>query len=165
MADKLNWQVVQVNFSEDCNVILGQSHFIKTVEDLYEALITSSPSIEFGIGFCEASGDRKIRFDGNAQDLISCAVENAKQIGCGHSFIVVMRKGFPINVLDRIKNCQEVCRVFAATANPLQVIIAETEQGRGIAGVIDGFTPLGVENETEIEDRKALLRKIIGYKR
>ncbi len=165
MADKLNWQVVQVNFSEDCNVILGQSHFIKTVEDLYEALVTSSPSIEFGIGFCEASGDRKIRFDGNAQDLIDCAVENASRIGCGHSFIIVMRKGFPINVLDRVKNCQEVCRVFAATANPLQVLVAETGQGRGIAGVVDGFTPLGVENEADIEDRKTLLRKIIGYKR
>lgn len=165
MAKGLNWHVVQVNFSEDCNVILGQSHFIKTVEDLYEALVTSSPALEFGIAFCEASGDRKIRFDGNAKDLIDCAVENAQHIACGHSFIIVMRKGFPINVLDRVKNCQEVCRVFAATANPLQVLVAESEQGRGIAGVIDGFTPLGVENDKDIEDRKELLRRIIGYKR
>ncbi|MDY3869371.1 MAG: adenosine-specific kinase [Pyramidobacter sp.] len=165
MANGLNWHVVQVNFSEDCNVILGQSHFIKTVEDLYEALVTSSPALEFGIAFCEASGDRKIRFDGNAKDLIDCAVENAQNIACGHSFIIVMRKGFPINVLDRVKNCQEVCRVFAATANPLQVLVAESEQGRGIAGVIDGFTPLGVENDKDIEDRKELLRRIIGYKR
>ena len=164
MAD-IKWQVVQAEFPEDCNVIVGQSHFIKTAEDLYEALVTSSPSIEFGVGFCEASGDCKIRYEGNNQEMVDLAVKNAQKIAAGHTFFVAMRKAYPINVLDRVKNCQEVCRVFAATANPLQILIAETEQGRGIAGVIDGFPPKSVETADDIEARRALLSKIIGYKR
>lgn len=157
--------IVQAEFPEDCNVIVGQSHFIKTAEDLYEAMATSSPVIEFGIAFCEASGDCKIRYEGNSQDLIDLAVKNAQNIACGHTFFIVMRKGYPINVLDRVKNVQEVCRIFAATANPLQILVAQTEQGRGIAGVIDGFPPVGVETAEDIEARRALLSKIIGYKR
>lgn len=164
MSD-IKWQVVQAEFPEDCNVIVGQSHFIKTAEDLYEALVTSCPTIEFGVAFCEASGDCKIRYEGNAKDLIDLAVKNASQIACGHTFFIVLRKAYPINVLDRVKACQEVCRVFAATANPLQILAAQTEQGRGIAGVIDGFPPVGVETEKDIEGRRALLSAIIGYKR
>lgn len=159
------FDIQQIEIPDGCNVIIGQSHFIKTVEDMYEALVTSSPSLEFGIGFCEASGDCLIRRDGNKKDLEDCAVRNARKINAGHVFVVVMRNGFPINVLDRIKNVQEVCRVFAATANPLQVLIADTEQGRGVAGVIDGFRTAGVEDEEGRSRRKNLLRNIIGYKR
>ncbi len=165
MSEIKNWTLVQLDFPSDCNVILGQSHFIKTVEDLYEALATSSPSLKFGIAFCEASGDRLIRFDGNDEELIGIAVDNMTAVGAGHSFLVVLRNGYPINVLNRIKECQEVCRIFAATANPLQVILCESGQGRGVAGVIDGFSPKGVETESDIEGRKTLLRRIIGYKR
>ena len=157
--------IQQVNVPEDCNVIIGQSHFIKTVEDIFEALVTSAPSLEFGIAFCEASGDCLIRHDGNKDDLESMAVKFAGQINAGHTFVITMRNGYPINVLERIKNVQEVCRVFAATANPLQVLIAETEQGRGIIGVVDGFVTRGIEDEAGREWRKNLLRNIIGYKR
>jgi len=161
----MKMEIVSLSFPEGCNVILGQSHFIKTVEDLYEILVTSSPSLDFGVAFCEASGDCLIRWDGNSDELVDLAIKNAELIGAGHSFIVVMKKGYPINVLNNIKNCQEVCRIFAATANPLQVIIVETEQGRGIAGVIDGFHIKGIETEEEIKARRYLLREIIGYKR
>ena len=157
--------VQQITIPEDSNVIVGQSHFIKTVEDLYEALVTSAPSIEFGIAFCEASGDCLIRHDGNCEEMISAAIENAKKINAGHVFVAMLRNCYPINVLGRIKDVQEVCRVFAATANPLQVIIAETEQGRGVTGVIDGFKTTRVETEKDKEGRVALLRDIIGYKR
>ena len=157
--------VVQAEFPEDCNVIVGQGHFIKTAEDLYEAMVTSCPGIEFGIGFCEASGDRKIRYEGNNQEMVDLAVKNAEKIACGHTFFIVMRKAYPINVLDRIKSVQEVCRVFAATANPLQIIVAQTTQGRGIVGVVDGFPPVGVETAEDIEARRSLLSKVIGYKR
>ncbi len=165
MAEIKNWHVVPVEFPEDCNVIFGQSHFIKTVEDLYEILVTSVPGLEFGIAFCEASGDCKIRRDGNAADLVQIAVENACRIGCGHSFIIVIRKGYPINVLNQIKLCQEVCRIFAATANALQVLVCETDQGRGVVGVVDGLAPKGVEDDGDVAARKSLLRDIIGYKR
>lgn len=165
MVAECKFDVQQIEIPDECNIIIGQSHFIKTVEDIYEALVTSSPSIEFGIGFCEASGKCLIRRDGNKQDLEDCAVINARKINAGHVFVIVMRNGFPINVLDRIKNVQEVCRVFAATANPLQVLIAETEQGRGVVGVIDGFKTVGVEDEAGQNWRKNLLRNIIGYKR
>lgn len=165
MPEIKNWTLVQLDFPSDCNVILGQSHFIKTVEDLYEALATSSPSLKFGIAFCEASGDCLIRFDGNDEELVRIAVDNMTAVGAGHSFLIVLRNGYPINVLNRIKECQEVCRIFAATANPLQVIVCESGQGRGVAGVIDGFSPKGVETESDIEGRKTLLRRIIGYKR
>jgi adenosine/AMP kinase len=165
MAEIRNWMVEQLEFPEDCNVILGQSHFIKTVEDIYEALVTSSPALEFGIAFCEASGPCLIRHDGNKEDLVETAVKNAEKVSAGHFFIVVLRKGYPINVMDRIKGVQEVCRIFAATANPLQVLIAETDQGRGVVGVVDGFPSKGVESPVDIEERKNLLRNIIGYKR
>lgn len=165
MQEITGWSLVQMEFPEDCNVILGQSHFIKTVEDLYEALVTSSPSLRFGIAFCEASGDCLIRKDGNDGELTEIAVANAGKIAAGHSFVVVLRNGYPVNVLNRIKDCQEVCRIFAATANPLQVIVCGSPQGRGIAGVIDGFPPRGVENHDDVERRKTLLRSIIGYKR
>lgn len=157
--------IQQINVTEDCNVIVGQSHFIKTAEDLYEALVTSSPSLEFGIAFCEASGDCLIRHDGNKDDLEETAIGFAKQINSGHVFVIVIRNGYPINILDRIKNVQEVCRVFAATANPLQVLVAETEQGRGVIGVVDGFRTVGVEDKENQKCRKHLLRDIIGYKR
>ena len=165
MPEIQKWELVQLDFPSDCNIILGQSHFIKTVEDLFEALATSSPALQFGIAFCEASGDCLIRFEGNNEDLVKIAVDNMNSLGAGHSFLIVLKNGYPINVLNRIKECQEVCRVFAATANPIQVIICESEQGRGVAGVIDGFSPKGVETESDIEGRKTLLRRIIGYKR
>ncbi|WP_416376417.1 adenosine-specific kinase [Thermovirga lienii] len=150
---------------DECNIIVGQSHFIKTVEDMYEALVTTSPYLEFGIAFNEASGPCLIRKDGNAEDLVEAAVENAKRIGAGHVFVVLLRKGYPINVLNKLKSIQEVCRIYAATANPLQIIVAETGQGRGVMGVIDGASPKGVEGNEDIEARKKLLRDIIGYKR
>ena len=157
--------IQQVEIPQNCNIIVGQSHFIKTVEDLYEALATSSLSLEFGIAFCEASDACLIRHDGNKEDLIQSAIANAQKINAGHSFVIVLRNGYPINILERVKNVQEVCRVFCATANPLQVLVAETSQGRGIIGVIDGFATKGVETEEDQKGRKYLLRDIIGYKR
>lgn len=166
MAEKgIKWEVVDIGIPEGCNVILGQSHFIKTVEDLYEVLVTSSPALEFGLAFCEASGPCLVRKDGNADDLVEIAVANALKLSAGHAFVILMRNGFPISVLNAIKQVQEVCRVFAATANPLQVLVFQSGQGRGIAGVVDGFPPKGVESEGDVEDRKKLLRDIIGYKR
>ena len=165
MSCNMNIDIQQVAIPDECNIIIGQSHFIKTVEDIFEALVTSSPSVEFGIAFCEASGDCLVRHDGNKKDLEDAAIENAKAINAGHVFVVILRNSFPINVLDRIKNVQEVCRVFAATANPMQVLVAETEQGRGVIGVIDGSKTAGVEDENGQNWRKGLLRNIIGYKR
>lgn len=165
MAENLNISAVQIDIPEDANVIVGQSHFIKTVEDIYEAMATAAPCIEFGVAFCEASGDCLIRHDGNNAEMEKCAIENAQKMNAGHTFIIVMRKGYPINVLNRIKDVQEVCRIFAATANPLQVLVAESAQGRGVIGVIDGFTTKGVEDEKAAEGRVVLLRDIIGYKR
>ena len=162
---ELNLKVVAMEIPEECNIIIGQSHFIKTVEDIFEALVTSSPSLKFGIAFCEASIERLIRRDGNDADLIDCAVKNARSISAGHVFVVVIKNGYPINVLGRIKAVQEVCSIFAATANPLQVLVAESDQGRGVIGVIDGHTPLGVEDDEGEQKRKNLLRNIIGYKR
>lgn len=156
--------VVKVEIPEGTNVIIGQSHFIKTVEDLYETLASSSPTLKFGIAFCEASGKRLIRWDGNDEDLIKKAQETAMKIGAGHTFVIYIKNGYPINVLNRIKNVEEVVRIFAATANPLQVLVAETDQGRGVIGVVDGYTPLGIEGDAEIKERKELLRKF-GYKR
>lgn len=160
----VKFEVVQVPLPEGTNVILGYSHFIKTVEDLYEALVTSSPGIKFGIGFCEASGDRLVRFDGNDEELTKLAAETALKVGAGHFFIVYIRDAWPINVLNSVKNVMEVTRVLAATANPIQVIVAETEQGRGVVGVIDGYIPLGLESEDKKAERHEFLRKI-GYKR
>lgn len=149
---------------EDGNIILGQTHFIKTVEDLYEAMVTSHPSIKFGIAFCEASAECLVRVEGNDEKLKDVASQNALRIGAGHTFIIVMKEGFPINVLNAVKNISEVCSIYCATANPVEVVVAETEQGRGIMGVIDGLSPKGIEGKEGIEWRKSLLRKI-GYKK
>ena len=162
---ELRWSVEPLVIPEGCNLVLGQSHFIKTVEDLFEALVTSSPSLEFGIAFCEASGDCLLRRDGNDQELVAAAEENARRINAGHVFVVLLRDGYPINVLQRIKECQEVCGIFAATANPLQIIVCESEQGRGVAGVIDGFPLKGVESEEDEERRRSFLRDVLAYKR
>ncbi|MEW5795880.1 MAG: adenosine-specific kinase [Candidatus Zixiibacteriota bacterium] len=156
--------IVKVNIPAGTNFILGMSHFIKTTEDLYETLVTASPSLKFGLAFCEASAKRLVRSDGNDAELIELAEKTAFDIGCGHTFMVFLRDGFPINVLGRIRNIDEVCRIFCATANPLQVIVAETDQGRGVLGVIDGQTPLGIEGEEDKRERLTFLRKI-GYKR
>lgn len=164
MCAKIEFDVIDVEIPEGCNIILGMSHFIKTVEDVYEALVNASPHIKFGIAFCEASGDRLIRFDGNDKELINKAIEVAKKVGAGHFFVIFLKNGYPINVLPYLRNTPEVLRIFCATANPVQVIVAKTEQGRGILGVVDGFTPLGIEDEDKIKERKEFLRKI-GYKR
>ncbi len=157
-------ETVQVEKPDDVNLILGQTHFIKTVEDIYEAVVTSVPGVEFGIAFCEASADRLIRSDGTDDELRGLAVKNAERIGAGHTFVILMRGAYPINLLPRIKSVPEVCGIFAATANALQVIVAKSEQGRGIVGVIDGESPKGVETEEQAEERREFLRKI-GYKR
>jgi adenosine/AMP kinase len=155
--------VVPVEKPEELNLILGQAHFIKTVEDLHEALAGSVPQLRFGIAFCESSGPRLVRQSGNDLELVDLATRNALAIGAGHSFIVFLRDGFPINVLNQVKLVPEVCRIYCATANPVQVIIGETSAGRGILGVVDGGSPLGVESESDLAARKALLRQI-GYK-
>jgi hypothetical protein len=144
---------------EGCNVILGQSHFIKTVEDLYEIMVGSVPNAKFGIAFCEASGHCLVRGEGNDEVLKEVAVKNISRIGAGHTFLVVLKDAFPINVLNAVKSCQEVCTIFCATANPVQVILAQSEQGRGVLGVIDGTSPKGIEKEEGIAWRKDLLRK------
>ena len=154
---------IQLKWEEDANIIVGQSHFIKTVEDLSEILVTSVPGIEYGLAFCEASGPALIRTSGNDPKLVEEAVTCAKDVGAGHSFFLIIRKSYPINVLNQIKNCQEVARIFAATANPLQILVGQTDQGRGIIGVVDGESPKGVETEADRKDRKELLR-MIGYK-
>ena len=155
---------VKVDVPESANVIIGQTHFIKTTEDLYEAIVSSVPQAKFGVAFCEASGPCLVRVDGNDEKLKTLAAENAKRIGAGHSFIVYLENAYPINILNQIKHLQEVCSVFCATANPVDVIIVENERGRGILGVIDGEMPKGVESSKDVEDRKSFLRKI-GYKR
>ncbi len=148
---------------EDCNVILGTAHFIKTVEDLYEALVDSAPNIKFGIGFSESSGPCLVRSEGNDEELKHLAAESAFRLGCGHCFIVYIKNAYPINTLDKIKGVSEVCTIYAATANPLEVIVCKTEQGRGILGVVDGLRSKGLETEEDIRQRKEFLRKI-GYK-
>ncbi len=156
-------KVVKIEKPDDINFILGHSHFIKTVEDLYEAIVGSVPNIKFGIAFCEASDPYLIRYSGTDEDMIKLAIKNAQNIGAGHSFIIFLKNAFPINVLNAVKGVQEVCRIFTATANPTEVVITETEQGRGILGVIDGGSPKGVEGEEDIKHRKELLRTF-GYK-
>ncbi len=156
-------RVVKMDIPEGCNLILGQSHFIKTVEDVYEAMMTSTPTVKFGLAFCEASGERLVRTDGNDVDLKKTATENALRLGCGHSFVILLKDAYPINVLNQLKTVPEVCTIYAATANPIEVLVAETEQGRGVLGVIDGQQPLGVEDEEGVKWRKDFLRKI-GYK-
>ena len=153
----------QVEKPDDVNVIIGQAHFVKTVEDLHEALVGANHQLRFGLAFCEASGPCLIRRSGNAQDLIDLAARNAEGIAAGHSFIVLLREGFPVNVLNAIKAVSEVCTVFCATSNAVEVLIAQTEFGRGIIGVIDGLPPAGIETAADEADRKDLLRKL-GYK-
>jgi len=159
----LQFKTVKIEALENCNVILGMAHFIKTVEDLYEALVNAVPNIKFGIGFCESSGPCLVRHEGNDEELRLLAAEKAFEIACGHSFIIFLKNAYPINVLDKIKKVPEVCTIYAATSNPLEVIIAETKQGRGIVGVIDGLKSKGIETEEDIKARKEFLRKI-GYK-
>lgn len=160
----LKFEVINISVPEGTSVIVGHSHFIKTVEDIYEALVTSTPSIKFGVAFCEASGKRLVRSDGNDAQLIKLAEENALKVGAGHTFIVYISGAWPINVLNTLKHVQEVTTIYAATSNPLQVIVAETEQGRSVLGVVDGFKSLGVEVEEDKRERREFLRRI-GYKR
>lgn len=159
----LELKLVKIKKPDDVNVVLGQSHFIKTVEDLYEALVNNVPGIKFGLSFIESSGACKIRSEGNEQELIGLAQDNALQIGAGHSFIVFIKDAYPINILNALKAIPEVCTIYCASANPVEVIIAETDTGRGILGVIDGARPKGLESKDDIIWRKELLRKI-GYK-
>lgn|SRR5574341_349323 len=153
----------QLPLPAGCNVILGQAHFIKTAEDLYEIMATSVPGIKFGLAFCEASGPCLVRSEGNDSELKKQAEQSALSIGAGHTFIIYIKNAFPINLLNAVKNCPEVCRIFCATANSVQVLCVESEQGRGVIGVIDGSSPKGVESATDVSKRKEFLRKI-GYK-
>jgi len=154
---------VQLEIPEDCNVILGQTHFIKTAEDLYEIIATTVPQALFGIAFSEASGPCLIRTEGNDSGLIDVCVKNLQAVNAGHLFCILLKNAFPINILNQVKNCAEVCRIFCATANPVDVIIAESSQGKGVLGVIDGFSPRGIETSEDKAHRKEFLRKI-GYK-
>ena len=156
-------QSVKIEIPEGLNIIVGQSHFIKTAEDLYEALVTTVPGAKFGIAFCEASGPCLIRVEGNDDNLKGLSRDWAAQIGAGHTFVVVLKDAYPINVLGRVRECPEVCSIFCATANPVEFIVAQTEQGRGILGVIDGLSPRGTEGPEEARKRREFLRKI-GYK-
>jgi adenosine/AMP kinase len=160
---KMELKIIPIEKPEDMNFILGQSHFIKTVEDLHEAIVNINPGIKFGLAFCESSGDALVRFSGNDDALMQLAAKNAYHLGAGHCFIIFLGNAFPINILNTIKNVPEVARVFCATANPVQVIVIETEQGRGILGVVDGVFSKGIEKEEDIRKRKEFLRKI-GYK-
>jgi len=156
-------KTVKIDPPEDCNIILGMTHFIKTAEDLYEALINAVPTIKFGLGFCEASGPCLVRHEGNDEELKKLATAKAFELACGHSFLIYFKNAYPINVLDKVKQVPEVCSVFAATANPIEVVVAETPQGRGIMGVIDGFKSKGIETDENLRERREFLRKI-GYK-
>ena len=160
----MNTLSVKIDIPTDANLIFGQSHFIKTVEDLYEILVGSGTALKFGVAFSEASGPCLVRSDGNDEELKKRAEQELLKISAGHSFLIFLKNGFPINVLNQIKNCPEVCRIFCATANPLEVILAETKQGRAVLGVVDGFIPKGIETVEEVVKRKEFLRKI-GYKR
>lgn len=159
----MEFHTVSIETPEGCNVILGQSHFIKTVEDLHEIIASSVPQAKFGIAFCESSGACLIRYTGNDEALEQAAIRNAQAVGCGHFFVVVLEEAYPINILNAVKMCQEVCQIFCASANPIQVIVVETEQGRGVMGVVDGLPPKGVEGPEDQKWRRDFLRKI-GYK-
>ena len=163
MAISVNLTIVPLEKPEEVNLILGQSHFIKTVEDLHEALVGVVPGISFGLAFCESSGPRLIRTSGTDSALVELAARNMQAVGAGHAFLIFLGNAFPVNVLNAIKSVPEVCRVYCASANPVQVVVAETEQGRGILGVIDGQAPLGVEDDSAKQQRRELLRRI-GYK-
>jgi adenosine/AMP kinase len=154
---------VQMEIPAEGNIIIGQTHFIKSAEDLYEAITSSVPAAKFGLAFCEASGPCLVRAEGNDEALKQMAIKNARQMAAGHSFVVLLQNAFPINVLNAIKSCPEVCTIFCATANPVQVIVAQSEQGRGVLGVIDGSSPKGIEGPEDVTARKELLRKF-GYK-
>jgi adenosine/AMP kinase len=156
-------EAVAMNIPEDANIIIGQTHFIKTAEDIYEALVNTVPASWFAVAFNEASGPCLVRVEGNDEQMKKVAAENAMAIGAGHVFVVMLRNAYPINVLDRIQRCPEVCGIYCATANPLEVLVAKTEQGRGVVGVVDGYPPKGVEKEQDVAKRKEFLRKI-GYK-
>ncbi len=156
-------KIVRIEKPDELNFILGQAHFIKTVEDIHEALVTAVPGIQFGLAFCESSGPRLVRYSGTDDEMVELAKKNAQAIAAGHVFIIFLKNVFPINVLKSVQAVPEVVRIFCATANPTEVVIAETEQGRGVLGVIDGLSTLGVETEKDVEDRKNLLRKF-GYK-
>jgi len=164
MEVKMEIITVKIDVPEGTNIIIGQTHFIKSIEDLYEAIVNTSAHIKFGIAFNESSGVCLVRKEGNNEELTQCAVTAALEIGAGHIFVIYIREGFPINILPSIRETREVVRIFCATANPLEVIVGVTEQGRGVLGVVDGFSPKGVENDEEIKKRKELLRKF-GYKR
>ena len=159
----MEFKTVKIDPPKDCNIILGMAHFIKTAEDLFEALVNSVPNVKFGLGFCESSGPCLVRREGNDEELSILAAQKAFEIGCGHSFLIYLKNAYPLNVLDKIKNVPEVCTIFAATANPLEVIVAETGQGRGIIGVVDGLKSKGIETDADIKERRRFLRKI-GYK-
>jgi len=156
-------KIVDIKIPEGANLILGQSHFIKTAEDIYEALAGTATAAKYAVAFSEASGDCLVRTEGNDEELIDAARQNSLALACGHTFVVLMKGAFPINVLNAVKAVQEVCGIFCATANPLQAIVAETNQGRGIMGVIDGFSPAGAEGPADVEERRKLLRRF-GYK-
>ena len=159
----MDFKTVKIVPPKDCNTIIGMAHFIKTAEDLYEAIVNSVPGIQFGLAFCESSGPCLVRHEGNNPELRRIAAEKAFEIASGHSFLVFIKNAYPLNVLDKIKKVPEVCTVYAATANPLEVLIAETSQGRGIVGVVDGFKSKGIETDVDIKERRGFLRKI-GYK-
>ena len=162
--DAMNLTTVRIEKPDDMNFILGHSHFIKTVEDVYEAMTTSTPTIKFGLAFCESSGERLVRVEGNDEALAESAAKAAYEIGAGHCFLIFLREAYPINVLTAIKGVSEVCSIFCATANPVEVLVAETDRGRGIVGVVDGSKPKGIEDEGQREERRAFLRRI-GYKK
>lgn len=164
MSGAVEFLVVKIHKPEDVNMVLGQSHFIKTVEDISEAVVGTVPGARFGLAFCESSGDCLIRLDGNDEDLIALARDNSRVIAAGHTFILFLRDCYPINVLNAIKQVPEVCTIFCATANPADVVVAESAQGRGIMGVIDGEKPRGIEDSADVAGRKEFLRKL-GYKR
>jgi len=163
MSGEVKFEIVEVKIPEGCNVIFGVTHFIKSIEDIYEAFVNTVPNAKFGLAFAEASGPCLIRHEGTDEELRKLAAETLYRIGCGHTFIVFMRDMYPINVMQRLKSVPEVCTILAATANPLQVIVTETGQGRGVVGVVDGFKPKGIEGDEDIKKRREFLRKI-GYK-
>ncbi len=159
----LQFKTIRIQPPLDTNLILGQAHFIKTAEDLYEAIVNAVPNAKFGLAFCESSGPCLVRHEGNDADLRRFASEKALEIGCGHSFLIILKNAYPVNIIDKVKAVPEVCTIYAATANPLEIIVAETEQGRGIMGVIDGSHSKGIESDENIKERREFLRKI-GYK-
>jgi adenosine/AMP kinase len=160
----MNLNAVPLDIPAESNLVAGQAHFIKTVEDLAEIVVTGVPGVRFGLAFCEASGPCLIRTEGNDQELVDAAVSNAERVASGHTFFLLLRGAYPINLLNAVKQCPEVCRVFCATANPVQALVAQTDQGRGLLGVVDGASPRGVESEQAKQERRDLLRRI-GYKR